>query len=497
MAISFTKYVDIVSGVAGGAGVARKDLILRLYTTNELLPPDTVAEMTTLADVGAYFGTTSGEYKRASFYFGFVSKSIKSPKKIAFYRYVDQDLEPLIFGGTAQKAYTSFTAITDGSFDLEIGGVTNTITTDFTTATDLASVASLIQAQIQLETEAQFATATVTYNATRGSFDFVGGVAEDATISVSVSATGTDITGLLGWDATAIFSSGKLEETITTCLDASVDISTNFATFAFIPTLTLAEKEEVAQWTKAQNVRYLYLTSTSYNDAQDHYDTLNTYGGTDVILEQTDEYHELMPACIAAATDYTKINSVQNYMFYQFSATPTVTTTAVSNELDDLRVNYYGQTQTAGQNISFYQRSNLMGLPVDPLAENLFINEVWFKDACGSEIMSLLLNLQQVAWNGKGRGQILNTVQGVIEEALFNGVISPDKPLNNAQKLTIAQLTGDDEAWREVANKGYWVDCFLESSVTQSGITEYRADYIIIYSKSDSIRKVNGSDVLI
>lgn len=498
MAISFKKYVDITSGVGAGASVSRKDMILRIYTTNELVPPNTVIEITELADVGTYFGTTSEEYKRASFYFGFVSKNIKSPNKIAFYRYVDADTEPKIFGGTSLKAYTSFVTITNGSFDLEIGGVTHTITTDLTTAASLTDVASLIQTQIQAETEPQFATATVSYNATRKSFDFIGGVAEVATISVSVASTGTSIVDLLEWNAAAIFSDGKTVETLTTCLDESADLSSNFATFLFTKTLTIVEKEEIAQWTKAQNVRFMFLTPTSYNDAQSHYDNLNIYGGVDVILEgTTGEYHEMQPACIIAATDYSKINSVQNTMFYQFSLTPTVTTTLKSNELDNLRVNYYGQTQTAGQNISFYQRGNMMGLAVDPVAENVYANEIWFKDALGASIMELLLNLSYVGWNEKGRGQILNTVQSVIDEALFNGVVSVGKPLNNTQKLYIGQLTGDDEAWREVQSKGFWVDCALTSETTQSGTVEYSADYTIIYSKADAIRKAVGRHVLI
>jgi len=503
MAINFTKYVDITSGVIGGVGVKRKDLIPRIFTTNELVPPDTVLEFSNsdLSVIGALFGTTSEEYKRASFYFGFVSKTTKKPKKISYYRYVDTDLTPKIFGGTDQKAYTDFASITDGAFDLEIGGVTNTIITDLSTATTLVDVASLIQAQVQAETEAQFATATVTYDAVRSSFNFEGGVAENATISVSSSSTGTDITDLLQWNAFAIFSKGKLTETPTTNLDNSINLSTNFATFLYTYEieLTLDEKEEIAQWAKLQNVRYLYLTTTSYNDAQDHYDTLNIYGGVDVILKSSEvgEYHEMCPACIAGATAYENPNSVQNYMYYQFSLTPTVTDNVQSNYLDGLRVNYYGQTQNAGQLISFYQKSSLMGQGTDPLYENIFINEIWFKEECGAIIMELLLNKQQVAWNGQGRADILNVLQDPIDKALNSGVISVDKPLNTIQKAIITDITDDENAWQTVQNAGYWIDCFLRSETLTSGITQYSADYTIIYAKSDSISKVTGTHSLV
>ena len=502
MAINFTKYVDITSGVIGGAGVKRKDLIPRIFTNNELVPPDTVLQFTSseLSVIGELFGTTSEEYKRASFYFGFISKSTKSPKKISYYRYVNADLTPKIFGGTDTKAYTDFTSITDGSFDLEIGGVTNTITTNFSTATSLADVASLIETQVQAETESQFATATVVYNATRGSFDFTGGIAEDATISVSTASTGTDVIDLLGWNATAIFSNGKLTETLTQNLDASINLSTNFATLMYVYGITLSidDKKEIGAWSKAQNVRYLFLTTTSYNDAQSHYDNLIIYGGVDVALKGIDgEYHEMCTACIAGATAYNQPNSVQNYMYYQFALTPTITDNTKSSFLDNLRINYYGQTQVNGQNISFYQRGNLMGLSTDPLSENVFINEVWFKDTVGAVLLELLLNKQQVAWNGSGRADILNVLQDPIDSAISNGVISTDKPLTAVQKQVITDITNDGEVWKQVQSTGYWVDCLLTSETLENSITEYNAEYTIIYAKSDAIRKISGTHSLI
>lgn len=199
MAISFKKYIDIVSGVGGGASVRRRDLILRLYTTNPLVPTSTVVEMTTLEDVGAYFGTTSEEYKRASFYFGFVSKSITRAKKISFYFYPEAATSPRIFGEIKSFSVGQFTSITDGAFLLNIGGSLQSIGgLNFSSATSLADVANTIQIAIRAKTGAQFENASVTYNATRKSFDFVGGEKEKATISVGDPTAGTSIVSLVG-----------------------------------------------------------------------------------------------------------------------------------------------------------------------------------------------------------------------------------------------------------------------------------------------------------
>ncbi|OYW78788.1 MAG: hypothetical protein B7Z19_06545, partial [Polynucleobacter sp. 32-46-5] len=86
----------------------------------------------------------------------------------------------------------------------------------------------------------------------------------------------------------------------------------------------------------------------------------------------------------------------------------------------------------------------------------------------------------------------------VIDQALVNGVISVGKPLTSAQQIYITNATGDDTAWRQVQSEGYWIDVEIVAYVdTITGTTKYKAVYVLIYSKDDVIRKVEGTDVLI
>jgi hypothetical protein len=147
--------------------------------------------------------------------------------------------------------------------------------------------------------------------------------------------------------------------------------------------------------------------------------------------------------------------------------------------------------------LDFYQRGVMMGLATDPVDMNTYANEMWFKDAVGAAIMSLFLSAARVSANATGRGQLLAIIQSVIEQATYNGTISVGKPLNTTQKLYITNLTGDENAWQQVYNIGYWVDVNLESFVTTDGRTEWKAVYTLIYAKDDAIRKVEGSHVLI
>lgn len=501
MAISFKRYVDITSGVGGGAGVRLRDLILRLFSTSTLVPEKTVIEMDNADDVGAYFGTTSPEYLRAVFYFGFISKLITAPKKISFSRFADVAAAARIYGAKKTFAVSQFTGITTGALKLTIGSYTADVTgLNFGAATTLSNVASVLQAAIQAVVAggADWTGATVTYNATKQRFELVGGVAHAAPVATAAPATGVDIRSVLGWDATAVFSPGVDLQTPLDAFLASVQVSDNFGSFAFVPTLQQAEVVAVASQNDTYNVKFLYTVPIQAADAASYYGALSGLSGVATTLSPiATEYPELLPSAILAATAYSRRNSVQNYMFQQATLTPSVSDDPTANTMDANRVNYYGRTQTAGQNIDFYQRGVMMGLATDPVDMNTYANEMWFKDAAGAKIMELLLSLARVSANATGRSQLLAVLQSVIESATFNGTISIGKPLNTTQKLYIGQMTGDPEAWQQVFRLGYWLDCVLESYTTQDSRTEWKAVYTLIYSKDDAIRKVEGSHVLI
>lgn len=502
MAISFRKYVDITSGVGGNGGVRLRDLIGRLFTTNNLVPTGQIVEMTTLEDVGNYFGFSSEEYLRASFYFGWVSKNIKRAKKISFAKWAKTALAPRIYGAKGDQSLAAWTVITNGSFYLTLGSNTQLLSAmDFSGAASLSAVAGIIQTKLgTVVGDTNFSGATVTWDATRKSFNFIGGTTGNAVVTVAAGTSGTDIAAQLGWlsGTDTILSDGSAIKTITECLTETTDVSNNFGSFLFLPALSDAEVLEAATWNDAQNNMFMFCVPVLDVDTADYYTMLAGLSGVGVTLKTvSSEYPEMIPMTILAATDYNARSSVQNYMFQVFGITPAVTTTTKSNSLDNLRVNYYGRTQTAGQYLDFYQRGVLMGLQTDATDMNVYANEIWLKDAAGASLMSLLLSVARLPANTNGRSRAMAVLQSVADKALFNGTISVGKPLNEIQKLYITEMTGDELAWYQVQTIGYWLDAVLESYVTQDSRTEWKLVYTLIYSKDDAIRKVDGTHVLI
>lgn len=501
MPISITKYVDITSGVGGAASFDTRELIARIFTTNPLVPTNSVITFETADEVLDYFGSSSDEYKRAVFYFGWISKVIKKAQKIGFARWANAATAPLVYGAKGAQALASWNAITSGSFTLTLGGVSNTMSgMNFGAAASLAAVATIIQtAIIAAGTGNMWDLASVSWDATRQSFNFVGGAVGDANIIVAAGSGGSDIAVQLGWlSPSTILSFGSAVQTIPDLLADSTEADNNFGSFTFMPTLTTDQITEAATWNDTQNNRYLYsVRCTSSNASALSAALIAISGATLTLAPIATEYPEQVPMMIEAATDYTSRNAVQNYMFQEFDLTPSVTTNADYDTYNALRVNFYGSVQQAGVVRSFYQRGTMMGGSSDATDQNVYVNEIWFKDAATVTLMNLLLALPQIPANNAGRGMILTQLQGIIDIALFNGTIEAGKSLSSEQKLFIADVTGDSNAWIQVQNSGYWVDARIVAYVTDAGVTEYKAVYTLIYSKNDVIRFIQGSDILI
>lgn len=498
MSISIKRYVDIQSGVGAGASVAQRDLIGRLFSTNPKVPADGVVEFSTADEVALFFGADSEEYKRAVFYFAFISKSIASPRKLGFGRWAKVAGEAQIFGSTPIATVADFAAILAGSLTLTVGGqVAALVGLDLSAVLSYADVATALQTAIRAAPGSQFVGATVVFDAPSGTFQFKSTEAEAAAIALTDPG---NLGAMLGWTLpTTIFSPGVDLTPIPEALANSVNASNNFGSFAFVDPLTEAEKAEASHWNAARNIEFMFCVGVKdAAEAAALVDLISGDAGSGVTLVPVaTEYDEMLPMAILAATNYDLRNSAQNYMFQRANLTPKVSTNPDADYYDGLRVNYYGNTQTAGQQINFYQRGLLQGTDTAPVDMNVYANEVWFKDAAQSAIMALLLAVPRVPANIEGRGQVMAILQDPINRALFNGVISVGKTLTPQQKVFVTQVTGDPLAWHQVQTIGYWLDAKVEPFTGPGGTQEFKIVYVLVYSKDDAVRKVEGTHILI
>ena len=497
MAIDQKKYIDITSGVGGAASVARRELMGRMLTKSDLIAVNTVSELT-LAGTLALFGSASIEYAFASKYFSFISKNITQADKISFARWADVAIAPYMVSSITLPAYTAFTALTStGKVKVDLGGETNDVSPDFTGDTSLTDVAASMQTAVQaiVAGGTMWTAATVTY--ADNAFTLTGGDAGAEAIGYFTAPdSGVDLKAMFGMDSASapFISQGAALETPVEAIARVDGISDNFGSFTFSTTLSNAEIDDIAAWVTATNYKYLYSVATTAANASALVALLSGATGTIVTLgAAATDYAEFMPMALLATTDYDRPNSVKNFMFQKFdSETPSVTTDAASDTYDAFKVNYLGTTQQAGKLIAFYQDGYMMdGADVAP-----YCNEIWLKDAIGTEFMNLLLAVEAIPANDTGESMGTNAIQTVLSDALGNGTIQSNKTLTSTQKAYITQVSGDSDAWFQVQSTGYWLDVVISPEVVGE-VTQYIMNYTLIYSKADSVRKVEGTDILI
>ncbi|CAH6851221.1 uncharacterized protein DUF3383 [Vibrio crassostreae] len=497
MPINSGKYVDIVSVVGGGSTVGSRELKLRIFTTNDLVPTGSILNFTDSDQVLDYFGSDSEEYVMSVYYFGYVSKVGTRPKSINFARWTSTDSSAKILGSEAAEL-DDLIAITDGAITITVGQEDAALTgLDFSSSATYADVADVLQTAIQAE-GGVFSSADVTFESLRSAFHFdTNSGASDGEISAS-SSDGTD--ELLGWGEDAIFSDGIAAETVTEVLSNSTEINNNFGSYEFIIELTDEQIVESAAWNHARNVEFQYQTRCNKSQAVSFFDMLKGYSGTGVtiIVPAHDQYPQLLPCALLASQEWDNPAASANYMYQQDGRLrATVTNTAESNSLDANRMNYMGQTQEAGAMIEFYQRGVLMGDSTAPLSMGVYANEQWLKSHLKSAFLNMFLALQQVPTDDAGIAIGSSYIDAAVAQGVDNGAISQGKDLTTDQINFITQVTGDSNAYLDVESRGFWYRIDITSSVAENGVTEYAMEYLLVYAKRDSVDKVAGRHNLI
>ena len=95
-----------------------------------------------------------------------------------------------------------------------------------------------------------------------------------------------------------------------------------------------------------------------------------------------------------------------------------------------------------------------------------------------------------------GVSKIYAMIYSVVTQGLDNGVILTGKTLGTVAMQEVIELTGDEENIQRIENYGYYLNVWLTKQ-NQNGIEVDVANYLLIYSKGDSIKKVSGSHVLV
>lgn len=503
MSISIDRYVMATSGVIGASVVAQRELTGLRFTEDARVPIDAQVAVDLQGAID-YFGANSVEAAFAGEYFDYVSPAPASKARLLrFAAYAPNGRAATIYGLKAAYRLTQFTPITTGSLNLTIGSATTLLTgINLSTATSLADVASAIQTAVRAYTAGGLAwtAATVSYNAEQRQFVITSGATGSGTAGTQTALTGNDLAPLLGWQPSqAIYSPGSAVQTALEALVAAQQVTDSFGTFSYASAIDLPQAIEIARYNAALNIKYMFLCVVTIDEYQSFYAALASFASVGLILNRkVGEYKESLVAAITAAIDYSRRDATVNYMYRQgpFTAPYDVTTDDLANLLDAARVNYYGETSSAGQKLAFFQTGVLCGGATAPTDMNVHANEQWLKSYLQARLLNLQLVVGKIPANNDGRGYGLAVITEAANLAKFNGTISVGKELDVAQQVAISQITGDTDAWRDVQTNGWWADVSFVKRVV-NGVERYVMLYTLAYSKNDVVRSIEGSHNLV
>ena len=295
----------------------------------------------------------------------------------------------------------------------------------------------------------------------------------------------------------------KRIETPADALDRCNSADDNFGSFCFMENLTLEEIGELAETNASYNHKYLYSVDFEPDDCKRILYRVRGASGTCFTLDKFKAFARFMPMALFAATKYDRINATKVFMYQQFvGEKPSVETTLEANRYDSFDVdgqgtrypvNYYGATQQAGSLINFYQD----GYNADGLDTACYCNEIWLKDAISVELLNTFIALEKIPADNVGEAIVRNAIISVLNEGIRNEAITIGKTLDNVQRAYVDRVAGEANAWENVETYGYWIDTTVKHRTLAGGKVQYYADYALVYSKGDAIRKVEGSDILI
>ena len=287
--------------------------------------------------VGVDFGTSSEAYKAAS---DFCNQPTR-PSQFLIGQVFDSPQAGFMKTGGVESTITAWTAVTDGSFGITIDGDTQQISAlNFSAATDLDDVATLITLGLQTIATSGFTAATCVNN--DGSFQFTSGTTGDlSTVSVLLTgSTGTDISGsnyLNGLAGTASTVPGYAPTTFTNELLLAKEASFCSGVFAYGWAFDEVyrdsqEAEDAAAFCESGG---LLCSLASNNPLAKDPDSVNDIAkklepfgyqrtGAPEYSDYPDTYPDFAKLATMLAVDYNGTNTVKTLKFKNLVGLPTI-----------------------------------------------------------------------------------------------------------------------------------------------------------------------------
>lgn len=514
MAIDVSLYLPVSSSINATLNNTRVFAGLGL-SINPLIPTtQPILQFTSAASVATYFGSSSSESIVATKYFKTSDTALASPRYIYFGKFVIDAIAPYLRSAVSTNTtalLASIKTVTAGQMSVSVNGtVYPTTGIDLSGATSLSNAASLLTTAI---TTANAALVTASFTITwDGTFkQFVASIPGTGAIKTMdyFSSTGspaiatimkfTQATGaILSQGADAIASTSA-----STNLDNLVPYIMDQYSIAFVDDLGGDLDDDInlsiSQWVDTQNTpqdKYNFfcwsdesaLELSSSADTTSIWYLINEAGYNsssifdEVLLSNAQRAFAMMG--IFASLDLTQKKSALTAAFKtQTGLAPSVTQTSIAENLDEKKINYYGNVGISG---STNQKNWFYGGYTTGKWKYIDnqVGQIWISYQIQVSLADLFSVMNQVPNDPDGQGMIRSQLTSVMDQSIFNGIIGVGVVFDNATSQEIKTTYGVSA--QELTNNGY----IIVNNATSQALREIResSPWFVLYVKASAIQ---------
>lgn len=431
MSASITNVIN-VSLLEGGSLAARDNFnVVSIITSQQDGPLSSANRYEIYRDASSVaidFGTASAMYSHATAFFGTSPNPVNAGGYLVagYWRGVDEDVaatSAVLTGAQLSEASVigQLQAITDGSFDIDVDGATETITgLDFQSALTLDDVVTLLNAELAGATATESDQKLIITSDTTGVTSLI-------TLPVA-GATGTfvgEILGLsVGTGAAAVQGAAAVTLTAESKVAAVTELKsqTNFKGGVFIDNPTDVESKALAEWAQANDTLLYDVFSDAANLTIDPTNVV-----WDVKLSSLTNYRMMF-----SGANNRKMAS--SYMARAHTVNFNGENTALTMHLKELSVaaEDYTETQiTAAKNVGLDLYTTIKLTPAlltsgaNDFTDNRY-NLLAFVDAVQTDMYNLLkLTATKIPQTIRGVNQLIDQAEKTTRNFVTAGVFAP------------------------------------------------------------------------
>lgn len=419
-----------------GAQAPNLASMLIIGDSNVINTRQRVRTYTSLAGVAADFGTTAPEYLASALFFG----QNPSPTLLSIGRWAKTATSGILLGGplsAAQQLITAWTAVTNGSFRIQVdaGVATNITAINFSAATNLNGVATIISTAL---TTASIG-AVCTWNGTQFQFtsNTTGTGSKVIPLVTSTASVGTDISNgvyLMCTAATDTYEvDGIAAESAISCvtlIDTTIPFyffGLNFAAGTNNTDIADSDHLAIAAYVEGLAGKHLYGYTSAEAAAITNTDTTSifyqlwqlNYNWTFGQYSVNNPYVSCSLFGLGVTVNYNGSNTTINFMWQtEPGVIPESLTESASLALQAHNANFYATYNNA---ISITQNG--------VCASGQFIDTVWncawLKGAVQTNMFNILFQNNKVAQTDAGMQQLAAGAAAACQQGVNNAMLAP------------------------------------------------------------------------